>query len=189
MSGCRRRPPCARAGTSLLEVLCVLAILTMLGSVLSQTFIATTRLSAVSNRALDRTRHTAELGDVFRDAVRGAGRVAEGVLDYKTGEGCLVLELPPAPETNARRYAVLRRTEAGTLTRMDLEQRGDGFQSDYLKTYALKTAAIRFFTEGNGRMVSMEITLQNPSQSPNRPPLLYRYTETMRSILNGEGAA
>ena len=189
MTGCQRWTRNARAGTSLLEVLCVLAILTMLGSVLSQTFIATTRLSAASNRALDRTRHTAELGDAFRDAVRGAGRVAEGVLDYKTGVDCLVLERPPAPDTNARRFAVLRRTEAGTLTRIDLEQQGDGFQSHYLKTYALKTAAICFSTAVNERLVSMEITLQNPSQSPNRPPLLYRYTETMRSILNGEGAA
>ncbi len=172
---------------TLMETLCVLAVLTILVSVLSQTVVSTMRLSAASNRALDRVRYTAEIRDAFSAAVREAGRVADGVLEYKTGGDCLVLELSPAPDSVARRYAVLRRLDNGSFARLDLEERGGACKATYMKTYALTTMAIRFVAAGSGRLVSMELDLQNAAQSPNRPTVVYRYSAAMRSILGGEG--
>ena len=177
------------AGMTLLECLCVLAVMTILVSVLSQTFISTTRLSASANTALDRVRQAAEIRDGFTAAVHEAGRVADGILEYKTGGDCLVLELSPAPDTAARRYAVLRRLDTGTFARLDLEQRDGACTVTFFKTYALWTQALRFSATKDSRMVSMEMDLQNAAQSPNRPPVVYAFSATMRSILRGEGRA
>jgi type II secretory pathway pseudopilin PulG len=174
---------------SLLECLCVLAVMTILVSVLSQTFISTTRLSASANRALDRVRQAAEIRDAFSAAVHEAGRVADGVLDYKTGGDCLVLELSPAPDSGARRYCVLRRLDTGKFARLDLEERDGVFKNTYLKIYALWTMSVQFKASGKDRLVNMKMNLQNAAQSPNRPPVVYFYSATMRSILGGEGRA
>jgi prepilin-type N-terminal cleavage/methylation domain-containing protein len=183
----RSHPALRNGGMTLFECMCALAVLTVLVSVLSQTFISTTRLSAASNRALDRVRYTAEIRDAFSAAVREAGRVADGVQDYKTGGDCLVLELSPAADTGARRYAVLRRTEAGKFVRLDIEERDGVCTTTYLKTYALWTMAVRFKATADARLVSMEMDVQNAAQSPNRPAVVYRYSATMRSMLRGEG--
>ena len=174
---------------TLLECLCVLAVMTVLVSVLSQTFISTTRLSASANKALDRVRQAAEIRDAFSAAVREAGRVADGVLNYKTGGNCLVLELPPAPETAARRYAVLMRLETGKFARLNIEDRNGDCTTTYLKTCALWTKAVRFNAAKDTRLVSMEMDLPNAAQSPNRPPVVYSFSAAMRSILRGEGRA
>jgi hypothetical protein len=172
---------------TLLECMCSVAVLAVLVSVLSQTFISTSRLSAASNRALDRVGQAAEIRDAFTAAVREAGRVADGVLEFKTGGDCLVLELPPAPGGAARRYAVLRRLETGKFVRLNVEESDGAFKATYLKTYALRTMALRFTAAADARLVSMEMDVQNAAQSPNRPPVVYRYSATMRSMLGGEG--
>ena len=96
-SSLRSQGTLRNCGMTLLECMCSVAVLAVLVSVLSQTFISTSRLSAASNRALDRVGQAAEIRDAFTAAVREAGRVADGVLEFKTGGDCLVLELPPAP--------------------------------------------------------------------------------------------
>ena len=174
---------------TLIECLCVLAVLTILVSVLSQTFISTMRLSTAANKALDRVGQAAEIRDAFSAAVREAGRVADGVLEYKTGPDCLVLELSPAPGTAARRYAVFRRVDSGNLARLDIEERDGVGKATYLKTYALWTMAVRFTVAGDGRLVTLEMDLPNAAQSPNRPPVVYSFSAAMRSILGGEGRA
>ncbi len=179
----------ADAGMTLFECLCAIAVLAILASVLSQTFISTTRLSAAANGALDRVRQAAEIRDAFSAAVREAGRVTEGVLEYKTGADCLVLQLSPVPGTAARRYAVLRRMEDGRFTRLDLEERDGALATTYFKTYALRTMGIKFTVPESGRLVNMQMDLLNAAQSPNRPPVVYRYTAAMRSVLGGEGQA
>ncbi len=174
---------------TLLECLCALAVMTILISVLSQTFISTTRLSAASNKALDRIRQAAEIRDAFTAAVCEAGRVADGVQEYRTGGDCLVLELPPAPDPAVRRYAVLRRLDTGKFARVDIEERDGAFTTTYLKTYALWTTAVRFTAGKESRLVSMEMELQNAAGSPNRPNVTHSFSATMRSILGGEGRA
>ncbi len=176
-------------GMTLLECLCALAVMTVLISVLSQIFISTTRLSAAANKALDRVQQAAEIRDAFTAAVREAGRVADGVLDYKTGGDCLVLELPPVPDTAARRYAVLRRLDTGAFARLDLEERDGAFRTTYLKSYALRTMAVRFNASEKERLVSMEMDLQNAANLPDRPPVVHFFSATMRSMLGGEGRA
>ncbi len=181
------RPMFRNSGMTLIECLCVLAVLTILISVMSQTFISTMRLSAASDRVLDRVRYTAEIRDAFSTAVREAGRVVDGVLEFKTGGDCLVLELSPAPDTAARRYAVLRRMDNGRFARLDVEEHDGVCKATYLKTYALWTMAIRFNAARDARLVSMEMDVQNAAQSPNRPNVVYHYSATMRSMLGGEG--
>jgi len=185
----RRKAVAAERGMSLLECLCVLAVLTVLVSVLSQTFISTTRLSASANKALDRVQQVAEIRDAFTAAVHEAGRVADAVQDYKTGGDCLVLELSPAPDTAARHYAVLKRMDTGKFVRMDIEEREGIYTTSYLKTYALWSLAVRFNTDKDTRLVSMEMDLQNAAGLPNRPNVVYSFSAAMRSILGGEGRA
>ena len=94
-----------------------------------------------------------------------------------------------ASDTAARRYVVLTRLDTGKFARMDLEERNGVYTTTYLKTYALWVMAVRFSAARDTRLVSMEMDLQNAAQSPNRPPVVYSFSATMRSILGGEGRA
>ena len=132
------------SGIMLLELMVSVVVIAIVINLSLSIFVSISRLSALETKALDRLRAVDEVREAFTRTVREAAAVVPGVGAYKTGDGHLVLAMPPSPGEEAR-YVVLGPIKSpNKMSRLEVSKHGDQYVSEAYQTYALPAESFRF---------------------------------------------
>ena len=185
----RRSPRGASQGTTLLELIAYLAVLTIVISLAANTFVSNTRLSIVGQAAVEQLHTLNRIRHDFTETVHVAEAVVEGVGDYKTGADCLVLRVPPRPDRGeTQRFTVFGRLGDGRFFRQDVaKDTEDILRAAGLTTYPKEMAAATFTCDSLGfgeiRLVTLDLTAQGKPKGLSRVPA--RITAALRYYEGG----
>ncbi len=136
----------ASAGMTLLEMLGYIAILAIVINLSLKVFIASSRLTGLGTSAVDRLALVEEVRDDFTRIVRLSAGVVPAVGDYRSGENCLILEMPQDPARNEGRTYIIwgAIVQELRLTRMAVLEKDGEFTAESLVSYPRDFQAIRF---------------------------------------------
>lgn len=180
----RRR---SERGFSLFSILVYGAIFAIMMNFAMTLFIATSRLSAVGNAALQRVEELNDLSRSFTRAV-GESRGAVATLgEYKSNEKVIILRMPEsAASPGVARYRILGELRSdGTLSEAIVLARGAELELTYFKTFSVPSISHRFILgedpEGRPSHVTLEIEIENEGMT-NTIPTRNTFVAAFRSV-------
>lgn len=178
-----KTPKGRRAGYSLLEMLIVVAVLSIAINLCGSLFVSASRMSAVSTQALDRLGGVEELRREFTEAVRASAGVVEACGPYTTGAQTVVLRMPPV-DGHARFRVLGTLGEADRFSRFDLEMVNGAVEPVLMVTYRQRVDGVAFST-GSGA-ITLELKAKRDLKEKTGPT--HTFVATPRGILDGRAA-